>query len=40
MAYVPTALAAPGTTLRLVQRGKVHTGTVASMPFVPHRYVR
>ena len=40
MAYVPTAMAAPGTALRLIQRGKVHTGTVAAMPFVPHRYVR
>jgi aminomethyltransferase len=40
MAYVPAALAAPGTTLRLIQRGKVHTGTVVAMPFVPHRYVR
>ncbi len=40
MAYVPLAMAAPGTQVRLVQRGKVHTATVAAMPFVPHRYVR
>jgi aminomethyltransferase len=40
MGYVPAELAAPGTSLRMVQRGKVHTGTVAAMPFVPHRYVR
>ena len=40
MAYVPTDLAAPGTGVRLVQRGKVHEAVVAAMPFVPHRYVR
>ena len=40
MAYVPAAMAAPGTALRLTQRGKIHTGIVAAMPFVPHRYVR
>ena len=40
MAYVPSSLAQPGTAVRLIQRGKVHTGTVAAMPFVPHRYVR
>ena len=40
MAYVPLAMAAPGTRVRLVQRGKVHHATVAAMPFVPHRYVR
>lgn len=40
MAYVPADLAAPGTGVRLVQRGKVHEATVAAMPFVPHRYVR
>lgn len=40
MAYVPLALAAPGTAVRLVQRGKVHRATVTPMPFVPHRYVR
>jgi aminomethyltransferase len=40
MAYVPPALAAPGTTLSLLQRGKPYTGTVVPIPFVPHRYVR
>mgnify|MGYP002777706352 CR=1 FL=1 len=40
MAYVPLAMAAPGTPVRLAQRGKVHMATVAPMPFVPHRYVR
>ena len=40
MAYVPTALAAPGTAVMLAQRGKLHRATVAPMPFVPHRYVR
>ncbi|MBM6576093.1 glycine cleavage system aminomethyltransferase GcvT [Microvirga sp. SRT01] len=40
MAFVPTALATPGTVLRLSQRGKFHEATVAAMPFVPHNYVR
>jgi len=40
MAYVPAALAAPGTVITLNQRGKVHRGTVTPMPFIPHRYVR
>jgi aminomethyltransferase len=40
MAYVPVALAEPGTRITLVQRGKLHTATVTPMPFVPHRYVR
>lgn len=40
MAYVPLALATPGTRVTLAQRGKVHHATVTSMPFVPHRYVR
>jgi len=40
MAYVPDAMAAPGTTVTLAQRGKLFTGTVTSMPFVPHNYVR
>ena len=38
MAYVPAAIAAPGTDPPR-QRGKVHDATVAAMPFVPHRYV-
>jgi aminomethyltransferase len=33
-------MAAPGTRVRVAQRGKVHQATVAPMPFVPHRYVR
>jgi aminomethyltransferase len=40
MAYVPAALAMPGTKITLAQRGKVHTAEVVQMPFVPHRYVR
>ncbi|RDE05550.1 glycine cleavage system aminomethyltransferase GcvT [Sphingomonas aracearum] len=40
MAYVPAALSAVGTRVELAQRGKVHTGTVTAMPFVPHRYHR
>ncbi len=40
MAYEPPALAAPGTAVTLVQRGKLHRGTVAALPFVPHRYHR
>ena len=40
MAYVPAAMAAPGTALILEQRGKRHSGTVTPMPFTPHRYVR
>lgn len=40
MAYVPLALAEPGTRITLAQRGKTHSGIVTAMPFVPHRYVR
>jgi aminomethyltransferase len=40
MAYVPLALAEIGTVIQLSQRGKVHTGTVTAMPFIPHKYVR
>ena len=40
MAYVPTAMAVPGTRIQMAQRGKVHQGTVTAMPFVPHRYHR
>ncbi|MDB5695120.1 MAG: glycine cleavage system protein [Sphingomonas bacterium] len=40
MAYVPLAMAVPGTRVTLAQRGKVHHATVTAMPFVPHRYVR
>jgi aminomethyltransferase len=40
MAYVPLALAAPGTPITLAQRGKIFASRVAPMPFVPHRYHR
>jgi aminomethyltransferase len=40
MAYVPAAMAAPGTRVSLAQRGKVHQATVVPMPFVPHNYFR
>ena len=40
MAYVPLAMAEPGTRITLAQRGKIHTAEVVKMPFVPHRYVR
>ncbi|MEG3087267.1 glycine cleavage system aminomethyltransferase GcvT [Sphingomonas sp. PB4P5] len=40
MAYVPSALAEIGTVVQLSQRGKLHSGTVTAMPFIPHRYVR
>jgi aminomethyltransferase len=40
MGYVATALAEPGTALKLEQRGKLFEATVTPMPFVPHRYHR
>jgi aminomethyltransferase len=40
MAYVPAASAEPGAEIRLAQRGRIFTGRVAPMPFVPHRYHR
>ena len=40
MAYVPLAYSAQGTEISLASRGKIFTGTVAPMPFVPHRYQR
>jgi aminomethyltransferase len=40
MGYVPTALAADGTALNLMVRGKPLPARVAPLPFVPHRYVR
>ena len=40
MAYVATALTAPGTLLTLEQRGKLFQATVTAMPFVAHRYHR
>lgn len=40
MAYVPAALAEPGTAILAEQRGKRMNATVAAMPFVPARYRR
>ena len=40
MGYVPPALAAPGTALKVIVRGKAQACEVTPMPFVPHRYVR
>lgn len=40
MAYVPAALAQPGTAVTLRQRGRDHPATVVALPFVPHRYHR
>lgn len=40
MAYVPTAMAEPGTLVTCSQRGKIFHGIVVPMPFVPHNYVR
>jgi aminomethyltransferase len=40
MGYVPPTLAAPGTPLKVVVRGKPQGAQVATLPFVPHRYRR
>ena len=40
VAYVASALAAPGTKLEIEVRGKRLAATVAPLPFVPHRYHR
>jgi aminomethyltransferase len=40
MGFVPPALAAPGTRLGVVVRGKRQPAEVAALPFVPHRYHR
>jgi aminomethyltransferase len=40
MGYVPRALAADGTKLELLVRGKPLAATVVPTPFVPHRYIR
>ena len=40
MAYVPAALAAVGTRLNAMVRGKPVPMEVAPMPFTPHRYCR
>ncbi len=40
MGFVPPALAAPGTRLKVIVRGKPQSAEVAALPFVPHCYVR
>jgi aminomethyltransferase len=40
MGYVATAHSAPGTFLKLEQRGKLFQAQVTPMPFVPHQYHR
>ena len=40
MGYVRTDLAASGTALSLMVRGKPLPARVTATPFVPHRYVR
>lgn len=40
MGYVPKALAAQGTDVQLIIRGKKHPAKVAKTPFVPQRYKR
>ena len=40
MGYVRSDLAADGTRLTLIVRGKPIPATVVPLPFVPHRYIR
>jgi aminomethyltransferase len=40
MGYVPAHLAALGTPLSLMVRGKALPATVTALPFVPHRYFK
>jgi aminomethyltransferase len=40
MGFVIPTLAAPGTALKVIVRGKPQAAEVVTMPFVPHRYVR
>lgn len=40
MGYVPPALAAPGTRLDILVRGKALPAVVTALPFVPTRYAR
>lgn len=40
LAFVPPALTAPGTPLKVIVRGKPQSAEVVTSPFVPHRYVR
>jgi aminomethyltransferase len=40
MGFAPPSLAAPGTRLSVLVRGRSQEAEVAPLPFVPHRYVR
>jgi aminomethyltransferase len=40
MGFVPPFLAAPGTRLEVIVRGKAQAAQVVELPFVPHRYFR
>ena len=40
MAYVPAAMAEPGTQITLSQRAKLFQARVVPTPFVRHRYHR
>jgi aminomethyltransferase len=40
LGFAPPALAAPGTQLKVIVRGKPQAAEVVKAPFVPHRYVR
>ena len=40
MGFAPPTLAAVGTPLKVLVRGKAQAAEVAALPFVPHRYVR
>jgi aminomethyltransferase len=40
MGYVKASYAEPGKPVNLMVRGKALSGSVAPLPFVPHRYVR
>jgi aminomethyltransferase len=40
MAFVPVAMAGPGTDISLSQRAKLFEAKVVPTPFVPHRYHR
>ena len=40
MGYAPPDFAEPGTSLRVIVRGKQQAARVVALPFFPHRYVR
>jgi aminomethyltransferase len=40
MGYVPPALAAPGTRVQVLVRGRAQPAEITPMPFHPHRYFR